>query len=148
MSIALTFHILAVIIWVGGMFFAHMALRPASIETLEAPQRLTLWAGVFKRFFFWVWISIILLLVSGFWMFSLFPKPPIYIHIMTGVGTIMMLIFGHLYFSPYRKLKNFVANQSWQEAASALGQIRTFVGINLVLGIITTIVATAGKYFL
>ena len=31
MAIGLAFHALAVIIWVGGMFFAHMVLRPAAV---------------------------------------------------------------------------------------------------------------------
>lgn len=148
MSLALALHVLSVIVWVGGMFFAYMAMRPASAEVLDPPQRLTHWGAVFKRFFFWVWVSIILILISGFWMFALFPKPPVYIHIMTTLGIIMMLIFGHVYFAAYRKLKKFVASESWPEAAKALGQIRTLVGANLILGLLTTVVATAGKYFL
>lgn len=148
MSIALAVHVLSVIVWVGGMFFAYMAMRPASAEVLDPPQRLTHWSAVFKRFFFWVWISIILILISGFWMFALFPKPPAYIHIMTTLGIVMMLIYGHVYFAGYRKLKKFVASESWPEAASALGQIRTLVGANLILGLLTTVVATAGKYFI
>jgi len=148
MSIALTLHVLAVIIWIGGMFFAHMALRPASIEILEPPLRLPLWSAVFKRFFFWVWISIILLLVTGFWLFFMFPKPPLFIHLMTGIGVVMMLIFGHIYFAPYRRLKKFIATESWKEAGEALGEIRSRVGINLILGLLTTVIAIAGKYFL
>ena len=35
-------HILGVTVWVGGMFFAYMALRPASVELLETPERLIL----------------------------------------------------------------------------------------------------------
>jgi len=148
MSLALTLHVLAVLIWVGGMFFAHMALRPASVEILEPPQRLSLWAAVFKRFFFWVWVSIITLLVTGFWMFFLFPKPPLFIHLMTGIGVVMMLIYGHIYFAPYRRLKKAVADERWKDAGQALGEIRPRVGINLVLGLLTTVIAIAGKYFI
>lgn len=148
MTIPLTLHILAIIIWVGGMFFAHMALRPASVEILEPPQRLPLWAAVFKHFFFWVWVSIVILLVTGFWMFSLFPAPPLFIHIMTAIGIVMMLIFGHIYFAPYRRLKKEVAKENWQDAAKALGEIRLRVGINLVLGLLTTVIALAGKFYL
>lgn len=148
MSVALTFHVLAVLIWIGGMFFAHMALRPASVETLEPPLRLPLWVAVFKRFFFWVWVSIIVLLVTGFWMFSLYPKPPLFIHIMMGIGVVMMLIFGHIYFAQYRRLKKAVAEECWKDAGEALGGIRSRVGINLVLGLITTVIAIAGKFFL
>ena len=68
MSIALTFHILAIVIWVGGMFFAYMALRPAAASVLEPQQRLTLWSAVFARFFPWVWLAVISILASGYWM--------------------------------------------------------------------------------
>jgi len=46
-------HVLASVIWVGGMFFAHQCLRPAAIATLDPPQRLALWRAVFGRFFPW-----------------------------------------------------------------------------------------------
>jgi len=147
LPIALSAHILGVIVWVGGMFFAHQALRPAIVEVLEPPQRLQLWVATFKRFFLWVWIAIILVLVSGLWMFTLYPKPPIFMHIMLGLGLIMMLIFLHVFFAPYKKLKRAVVEERWEDGAKSLGQIRRLVGINLSLGLITAIIATAGKYY-
>ncbi len=106
MPIALALHVLAVVIWVGGMFFAYMVLRPVAATVLEPPQRLTLWAGVFGRFFPWVWGTIISILVSGYWMllvpFGGFANAPIFVHIMNGLGLIMMLIFIHVYFAPYQ----------------------------------------------
>lgn len=148
LPIALTVHVLGIIVWVGGMFFAHQVLRPAIVETLEPPQSLTLWVANFKRFFPWVWVSIALVLISGLWMFTLYPKPPIFLHIMLGLGLIMMLIFMHVFFAPYKKLKSAVAEQRWPDGAKALGQIRMLVGINLSIGLITVVVAIAGKYFL
>ncbi len=147
LPIALSAHILGIIVWVGGMFFAHQALRPAIVEVLEPPQRLQLWVATFKRFFLWVWIAIILVLVSGLWMFTLYPKPPIFMHIMLGLGLIMMLIFLHVFFAPYKKLKRAVVEERWEDGAKSLGQIRRLVGINLSLGLITAIIATAGKYY-
>ncbi len=44
-------HLLAAVVWVGGMFFAWMILRPAAVDILEPPARLRLWLSVFKRFF-------------------------------------------------------------------------------------------------
>jgi uncharacterized membrane protein len=147
LPIALSVHILGIIVWVGGMFFAHQVLRPAIVEVLEPPQRLALWVATFKRFFLWVWISIILVLVSGLWMFTLYPKPPIFMHIMLGLGIIMMLLFLHVFFAPYKKLKRAVEEERWEDGAKSLGQIRLLVGINLSLGLITAIVAMAGKYY-
>ena len=147
LPIALSVHVLGIIVWVGGMFFAHQALRPAIVEVLEPPQRLALWVATFKRFFLWVWISIILVLVSGLWMFSLYPEPPIFMHIMLGLGIIMMLIFLHVFFAPYKKLKQAVKEERWKDGAKSLGQIRLLVGINLSIGLVTAIVAMAGKYY-
>jgi len=148
MSIALSLHVLAVVIWVGGMFFAHQALRPAAVSTLEPPLRLQLWVATFKRFFPWVWLCVIVVLTTGTWMMMQFPKAPIFVHSMLGLGVIMMLIFMHVYFALYNKLKKAVAAENWPEGGKALGQIRMLVGINTVIGILTTVVATAGKYFI
>jgi len=148
MSIALALHVLSIVIWVGGMFFAHQCLRPAAVTTLEPPLRLQLWVAVFKRFFPWVWLCIILVLGSGLWMMFQFPKPPLFIHIMLGLGIIMMFIFLHVFFAPYNRLKKAVNETRWPDGGKALGQIRTLVGINTTIGIITILVATAGKYFI
>ncbi len=148
MSIALSLHLLAIVIWVGGMFFAHQALRPAAVSTLEPPLRLQLWVATFKRFFPWVWLCVIVVLVTGLWMMMQYPKAPIFVHSMLGLGIIMMLIFMHVYFAPYNKLKKAVAAENWPDGGKALGQIRMLVGINTVIGILTIIVATAGKFFI
>lgn len=148
MSIALSLHVLAIVVWVGGMFFAHQALRPAAVDTLEPPLRLQLWVATFKRFFPWVWVCVVLVLATGLWMMMQFPKAPIFVHAMLGLGIVMMLIFMHVFFAPYNKLKKAVAEQRWPDGGNALGQIRTMVGINTIIGIITIIVATAGKFFI
>ncbi len=148
MSIALSLHVLAIVVWVGGMFFAHQALRPAAVSTLEPPLRLQLWVATFKRFFPWVWLCVILVLTTGLWMMFQFPKAPLFIHIMLGLGIVMMLIFMHVFFAPYNRLKKAVAEQRWPDGGNALGQIRTMVGINTIIGIITIIIATAGKFFI
>lgn len=152
MSVALALHVLAVVIWVGGMLFAHMSLRPVAASVLEPPQRLTLWAGVFGRFFPMVWGSILAILASGYWMllgpFGGFGNAPVFIHIMNGLGIIMILIFIHVYFAPYQRLRKAVAEQRWPDGAQALAQIRQLVGINMSIGALTIVIAAGGKYFL
>jgi len=148
MSIALALHILAFTVWVGGMFFAHQALRPAAVATLLPPIRLQLWSATFQRFFPWVWLCIILTLASGLWMMFQFPKPPLFIHIMMGLGIVMMLIFMHVFFAPYNRLKKSIKTESWEAGAKALGQMRILIGINLSIGLITIIVGTVGKFFI
>jgi len=67
MIIGLAIHTLGAIVWVGGMFFAYVILRP-SAGALEPAVRLSLWCRVFSRFFGWVWLSVAALLASGFGM--------------------------------------------------------------------------------
>ena len=148
-ALAITLHVLSAVIWVGGMFFAYMVLRPPA-GALEPPQRLTLWAGVFGRFFPWVWAAVILLLLSGYWLlfgvFGGFKNSGVYIHIMHAVGLIMMLLFMHLFFAPYRRLRRAVTASDWPAAGQQLGQIRRIVAINLTLGVVVVIVASGGRY--
>jgi uncharacterized membrane protein len=144
-SSLLALHVLTVVIWVGGMFFAYNALRPAAAEVLEPPHRLKLWVATFKRFFPWVWLSVVIILITGLGMMMSLPKAPAHILMMAGLGIIMMLIFGHVYFGPYRRLKNAVTNENWPDGGKNLGKIRTLVGINTIIGLVTIVRATAGR---
>ena len=146
--VAILLHILAVVIWVGGMFFAYMALRPAATQTLEPAQRLALWAATFKRFFPWVWLTVFTLLGSGFYLIDRsggFAVVGTSVHAMLAIGVIMMLIFGHVYFAGFSRLKSAVAAQDWKAAGATLAKIRILIGINLSLGILNIFVAILGK---
>ena len=145
MTIALFLHIISVVIWVGGMFLAYMAVRPAVAQVLEPPLRLRLWTGIFQRFFPWVWAAVILILGSGFSMMGQMGKVPHYVIAMTVIGVVMSMIFMHLYFAPFGRLKRAVAAEDWKAGGAALGQIRMMVGVNLVLGLITIAVAVLGR---
>jgi uncharacterized membrane protein len=149
-TIALIVHILAAIVWVGGMFFAHQVLRPAA-AMLEPGPRLILWSRVLSRFFAWVIAAIILLLLSGytlvFGVFGGFRAIGLYIHLMQGLGILMMLLFLHLYFAPWRRFRMAVAQQDWTEGGRQLGQIRTIVTINLVLGLVVAAIGGSGRYW-
>ena len=147
MIIAKFLHILSVVIWVGGMFFAYMALRPVAAERLEPPQRLSLWEGVFGKFFPWVWTSIAVILITGVYLMINMGMPPAhYISLMLVLGMLMMLLFAHVFFAPYKRLKRAVAAKDWTAGGAALGQIRKLIAINLSLGLVTVTVATLGKY--
>ena len=144
MRIALLLHLLSDVVWIGGMFLAYMAVRPAALEALEPPQRLRLWAGMFRRFFPWVWAAVLLLLGSGFWMMNRMSIVPGTVMGMASIGIVMMLIFLHVYFAPFARLKRAVAAEDWKSGGAALSQIRVLVGVNLVLGIVNIAVATLG----
>ena len=138
-------HLLAIIVWVGGMAFAHFFLRPA-LGTLQPPQRLTLMRDVLQRFFAAVLVAIVLILISGLGMWGLVhsmaaqagakaPTPVSWI-VMAALGLVMMAVFGHIRFALFKRLNNGVNAQDWAAAGKALGQIRPLVALNLALGVV------------
>lgn len=149
--ITIVLHVLSVVVWVGGMFFAYMCLRPVAASQLEPPVRLQLWVGVFNKFFPFVWIAVILLPLTGYLMISsLFngmANAPLYVHLMNGLGSLMIFIYLHVFFAPYQRLKRAVVAQDWPSGGKALGQIRMLVGINTSLGLLTVLIASGGRYF-
>lgn len=149
-TIGLILHILAATVWVGGMFFAYQILRPAT-AALEPGPRQELWARVLAGFFAWVIAAIVLLLLSGYWMvfavFGGFRGLALYINLMQGLGILMILLFFHLYFAPWRRYRAAVARQDWAEGARQLAQIRLIVAINLGLGLLTVAIGGSGRYW-
>jgi uncharacterized membrane protein len=149
-TVALILHSLSAVVWVGGMFFALVLLRPATAP-LDPGPRLELWSRVLDRFFLWVIAAIVLLLASGYAMifgvYAGFRGIGMHINLMQGIGIIMMLLFFHLYFAPWRRFRAALARQDHPAAARQLGQIRTIVTINLVLGLVTIAVGSSGRYW-
>ena len=55
-------HVLAIVVWIGGMVFAHFFLRPAAMQ-LPPPQRIPLMHGALQRFFSAVLVAVAVVLV-------------------------------------------------------------------------------------
>ena len=145
-SIAVILHVFSAVIWVGGMFFALLVLRPAS-GPLDPPVRLALWLRVFSGFFPWVFAAIVLLLISGFTlMLGGYAVGP-HVHLMMGIGIVMMLIFLHLYFAPWKRFRVALASGDNPAAAAQLNQIRILVTINLILGLVNAAIGASGRYW-
>lgn len=151
MGIAILLHSLSAVVWVGGMFFAYMALRPVAAGQLEPPARLRLWAGVFRKFFPWVFAAVGVLLITGYWMvlsvFGGFAAVGLHVHLMQWIGLAMMLIFFHIFFAPFSRLQRAVANEDWPAAGKDLAQIRVLIGVNLALGLLVVSIGSGGRYF-
>ncbi len=149
MSIFISLHLVAAVIWVGGMFFAYMILRPAAASLLPPPERLQLWSLCFNKFFLWVWIAIVTILATGYIMvfntYAGFSNAPMFVIAMHWLGIIMVLIFMHVFFAPYKRLKIAVQEGNWQVAAGKLAQIRILVAINTAIGLLILVIASLGK---
>ncbi len=140
-------HLLAVIVWVGGMFFAYVVLRPAAVDVLQPPERLRLWDNVFRRFFVWVWSAVGVILATGLYMIYQYggmAHAPHFVHVMLLLGLVMTGIYVYVFFACYVPLSLHVAKERWKEAGEMLGRIRKLVGLNLALGLLTVSVAAIG----
>ena len=137
----LAVHVLCAVVWVGGMFFAYIVLRP-SLSVLEPIQRIALHTQVFRRFFLVVWHAMPLILVSGFAVLFGFYGGLAFVgwnvHLMMLLGLIMSAVFVLIVFGPYARFRRTTDRAT---AAACIDRIRKLIGINLVLGIITIIVA-------
>lgn len=147
-GVLLMLHVLGVVVWVGGMFFAYVCLRPALVEMLEPPERLRLWRGVFARFFVWVWWAIALIAASGLIMIARhgFANSPLNWQLMMTSGLVMIGIFAFVATILYPALSRAVDAEDWKAGGVALGRIRQMVGTNLILGLLTIAVATVGNF--
>lgn len=150
-ALVYTLHVLSAVLWVGGMFFAWMILRPAVIAALEGPVRLKLWLQVFARFFVWVWCAVIMLPVTGIGMininFSGFQTAPRYVQVMIGLYVVMVALFLRISTLNLPELRKAVAAEQWPVGVAALGKIRRLVGINLLIGIAVIAIAAARPGF-
>lgn len=139
-------HLLAVVVWVGGMVFGYFFLRPAA-QFLEPALRVPLLHGVMQRFFAAVLVAAALVLVSGMWMIARLAKEtvqaglafnmPLDWKIMAVLGLLMIIIFGHIRFSLFKRLGRATAASDWAAGGVALASIRTWTGINLAIGVLT-----------
>ena len=137
----LAVHVLCAVIWVGGMFFAYVVLRP-SLSVLEPMQRIALHTQVFRRFFLVVWHVMPLILISGFAVLFGFyggmANVGWNIHVMMLLGLIMSAVFVLIVFGPYARFRRTTDRAT---AAACIDRIRKLIGINLLLGIVTVVVA-------
>lgn len=148
-----TIHLLSIIVWVGGMVFAHFFLRPAT-AMMEISERVLLMHRVLGRFFNAVLLSSGLVLVTGIWMIGRMARQmslsgvkfnmPVEWMVMALLGVLMVLIFGHIRFALYKRLTRAVNAQDWPAGGAALASIRTGVSVNLVLGVVIVVVTLLG----
>ena len=106
-AVANALHVLAAVVWVGGMFFAYVVLRPSVGGIEPASERSKLWARVFPRFFAWVWVAVIVLPITGYWRmfmdFGGFARAGLFVHVMQILGWVMIGLFVYLFAVTHRR---------------------------------------------
>ncbi len=144
-------HLLCALIWVGGMFFAWMILRPAAVSTLQPPARLGLWNDVLPRFFRWVWLAVIVLPITGVGILHLrqqgIETAPHYVQVMMGLYLVMLSLFLRIQLLLLPVLRQSVTSEDWTAGGAALAKIRRLVGFNLLIGMTLVSLAAARPVF-
>ncbi|MEQ8817696.1 MAG: CopD family protein [Thalassobaculum sp.] len=150
-ALLVALHIVAAVIWVGGMFFAYVVLRPSVGGIEPAAERPRLWRRVFARFFPWVSAAVLVLIVTGYALvfghFGGMAGVGLHIHVMQGLGWIMFLLYGHLYFASWARFRRAVDAGDLQAAGPALAGIRRIVALNLALGLVVVAIGASGRYW-
>ncbi len=141
-------HVLGVVVWVGGMFVLHFAVRPSAARLQEPSVRLTFLSSALGRFMSWAALAIVVLLASGLammWIGGGFKNAHLSVHLMLAVGLMMMLLYLHIRFAPFKRMRTAVMASDWAAAAVNLDIVRKMVLINLMLGFITIAISTIGR---
>jgi uncharacterized membrane protein len=146
-SILKALHLLSAVLWVGGMAFALMVLRP-SLGVLEPLDRLTLHGQVFSRFFRIVWHVMPLILLTGYAMlfgfYGGFGGVNAAVHLMHLLGLIMAAVFVYIALVPWPALRTALETDDKATAVASLERIRTLITVNLVVGLLTVAIAPCG----
>ncbi len=129
-------HLVGVIIWIGGMFFAAVCLHP-SLAPLAGKDRVGLMSGTLGRFLNYVIIAIVLIWVSGIGMIAAVGGRgmPIGWHLMIGIGVVMTLIFAYLFVRLFRPALRAIGQGDLAAVPALFARIRTLVLVNLALGV-------------
>jgi uncharacterized membrane protein len=157
-AVMLFLHVLAVVVWVGGMFLMHFAVRPVAVAQLPPAQRLPLLGDILGRFFGWVTLAVLVVLATGVAMIvgigaaagtgafgeGLRLAHPS-VHLMFAIGLVMSLVFVFIRLGPFVRMRAAIGALQLPDAAGHLDLIRRLVATNLVLGIVTIGLATVGR---
>jgi uncharacterized membrane protein len=147
-NIAYALHVLFAVLWVGGMAFAILALRPA-LAALEPAQRMALMGGVHRRFFLIVWHAMPIVLLSGYWLlfghYGGFRGVGWHVHLMHLTGLLMAAVYVAIFTGPWKQMRVALAAGDVKAAAAANDRVRQLVSVNLGLGLLTVGVAAWGR---
>jgi uncharacterized membrane protein len=146
-TLARTLHLLGVVVWVGGMFFANFALRPAAL-LVPPPQRLPLLAAALGRFVAFTGVAVIVVLASGGWLIASaggMSAMPRAVHAMMTIGVVMALVYAYVAARPYRALRAAVARADWPAGGAAMARIRPWIAANLALGLVAVVLGAFAR---
>ncbi len=143
-GIVLAFHLAAMAIWIGGLAYTLLVIRP-SLTLLDPTPRMNVQLQMLRRFFRIVWYVMPVSIATG-WAMMLGPEggfahAPWYVNTMQGLGILMAAVFAWVAFGPFRRLRRAI-----RPTEAMLDNIRGLVVTDLALGTATVIVACLGHF--
>ena len=149
MTIVFPLHILATIVFLGGLFFALVVFQPIA-RGLDLETASSLWHRMLSRFFAWAWISLLLILATGIGMvfltFGGFSNVPMLHQVNRAIGIPAIALYGYLYFGPWRQYRRAMSRHDLIAAQKGITRIRVVMAIILTLGLVASVVSAAGRY--
>jgi uncharacterized membrane protein len=137
--LVLAVHVLGAVVWVGGMFFAVMIMRPA-LGDLDASRRVDVYRAAFHRFFRLIWLVMPTMLLTGYVMlfgqYGGFALANWNVHLMHMLGLAMAAVFVAIWFGPYQRFRN--------GQGRAMEVIRPMIFANTAIGLATVVIAALG----
>ena len=138
-ALLLAVHLVGAALWVGGMGYAIMVLRP-SLPVIEPAARAALLVEAHRRFLRIVWAMMPLVLLSGyglmFWVLGGFRGVGWAVHVMHTVGLVMGGLFLVIWFGPFQAMRRAMAAGELPAAMAANERLRKLIGINFSLGVV------------
>jgi uncharacterized membrane protein len=147
MLIAIALHVLAVVVWVGGMGFMLFTLRPG-LAPLPPAERLGVLSRVLGRFLLAVGIAIVVIALTGGWLMTRYGgigNAPWSVHVMIVLGVVMFVIYAWIMVRLNPRLQAAVRAADLPAAGALAERIRRWVVLNFALGVIVILAAVAGR---
>jgi uncharacterized membrane protein len=148
MATAYALHLLFVAVWIGGLIFLQLALWPTASKQLQEPSvRIPLLTSTLERFLWLGWAAAIILPVTGFWLIGVYggmARLGWHIHLMTGVGVLMVLLHLALYLAAFLPLRRAVAAGEWDSAGRRLEWVRWLTWVLLLAGVLVILLTGLG----
>jgi uncharacterized membrane protein len=149
-GLVLAIHILAVIIWLGGLFFLVVVLGP-SAESLDAAGASSVWYRTLSRSLAWGWLSLVLIVVTGvamvFLVFGGYGHLPNIHRVNMAIGIPAIALYSYVYLMPWRQLGRAVRSSDRVVAAKKRHQVRTLLATILVLALSAAFMSALGRYY-
>ena len=147
------FHLLAAAVWVGGMIYAKFVLTP-SLKVIDPPQQGKLFGAASKRFSFFAWASIVVLLITGllepqfgsFFDFSTSGLAMTIKYLMFFVVVVVGLIITIAVAPKMEKLAPKPGERPSPAFVQKQKQLALLALINLILGILILFAVSLSKY--